>query len=96
MFQFDTSGNFTAIIIETGVINTGGKFATGINNSSSTKGKIYSSVIDTRVHIDLQISRPIFEKFWNDPDVIFRCLGEDDSWKKNLKQKNLWRCPFKC
>jgi hypothetical protein len=30
------------------------------------------------VHLDLQI----FLKVWNDPHVIFRGLGEDDSWKK--------------
>ncbi len=30
----------------------------------------------------------IFEQFWNDPNVIFRGLGEDDSWKKP-EAKNL-------
>ncbi len=28
------------------------------------------------------------EKIWNDTNVIFRGLGEDDSWK-NPKEKNL-------
>ncbi len=46
------------------------------------------------VHLDLRISPRIFEKIWNDPNVIFRGLGEDDSWKK-LKAKNLVTCPFK-
>jgi hypothetical protein len=31
------------------------------------------------VHLDLRISPRIFEKFRNDPYVIFRGLGEDDS-----------------
>ncbi len=46
------------------------------------------------VHLDFWISPRIFDKIWNDPDVIFRGLGEDDLWKKNLKQKNSWHCPF--
>jgi hypothetical protein len=29
----------------------------------------------------------ILKKIWNDPNFIFRGLGEDDSRKKNLKQK---------
>ncbi len=31
------------------------------------------------VHLDLQISSRILEKNINDPSVIFRGLGEDDS-----------------
>jgi hypothetical protein len=31
------------------------------------------------VHLDLQISPQIFEIIHNDPSVIFRGLGEDDS-----------------
>jgi hypothetical protein len=34
------------------------------------------------VHLDLRISPQIFEKIWNDPNVIIRGLGEGDSWKK--------------
>ncbi len=34
------------------------------------------------------------EKIRNDPYVIFRGLGEGDSWK-NLKEKISWHCPFK-
>ncbi len=41
----------------------------------------------------LRISSRIF-KIICDPDVIFRGLEEDNSWK-NLKQKILWHCPFK-
>ncbi len=38
-----------------------------------------------------------FQKMQNDPNIIFIDLGEDDLWKKNLKQKNLvtmslWAC----
>ncbi len=39
--------------------------------------------------------REFSKKIWNDPNVIFRGLGEGDSWKKNLKQKISWHCPFK-
>ncbi len=46
------------------------------------------------VLLGLQISPRIFEKIWNDPSVIFRGLGEDDSCK-NLMQKISWHCPFK-
>jgi hypothetical protein len=31
------------------------------------------------VHLDLRISSQVFEKIQNDPIVIFRGLGEDDS-----------------
>jgi hypothetical protein len=40
------------------------------------------------MRLDLRISPRIFEKIQNDPIVIFRGLGEDDSLKK-LKAKNL-------
>ncbi len=39
-------------------------------------------VLPPVVHLDLRISPRILEKTWNDPDVIFRGLVEDDSWKK--------------
>jgi hypothetical protein len=45
------------------------------------------------VHLDLPLSPQIFENIWNDPKVIFRGLGQDDSWKY-LKQKISWHCPF--
>ncbi len=35
------------------------------------------------VHLDLRISLRILEKIRNDPNVIFRGLGEGDSWKKS-------------
>ncbi len=40
------------------------------------------------VHLDLRKSRQIFKKIQKDPTVIFRGLGEGDSWKKP-KAKNL-------
>jgi hypothetical protein len=33
------------------------------------------------VHLDLRIYLRMLEQFWNDSYVIFRSLGEDDSWK---------------
>ncbi len=36
----------------------------------------------SNLHLDLRISPRIFEKIRNDPTVIFRGLGEGDSWKK--------------
>ncbi len=47
------------------------------------------------MHFDLKISPRIFEKIRKDPNAIFRGLGEGDKWKKNLKQKISWHCPFK-
>ncbi len=53
------------------------------------------SVLVPVMNLDLRISLSIFFFFnWIDPNVIFRGLGEDDSWK-NLKQKISWHCPFK-
>ncbi len=34
------------------------------------------------VHLELRISPQILEKIWNGPNVIFKGLGETDSWKK--------------
>jgi hypothetical protein len=45
------------------------------------------------VHLDLQISPRIFRKIRHDPNVIFRGLGEGDSWKKS-EAKISWHCPF--
>ncbi len=68
-------------LFATCVIDTGGKFAaSGGNFAAGAPG--------------LEISLQILENIWNDPNVIFRSSGEDDSWK-NLKQKILWHCPFK-
>ncbi len=65
------STSVTANVIDagvaTGVVDIGGKFA--------------ASVLPPVVHLDLQISPQIFWKIQNDPYVIFRGLGEDDSFK---------------
>ncbi len=45
------------------------------------------------VHLDLWISLRIFEKIWNDPTVIFKGLGEGDSWQKS-KVENLVTLSF--
>ncbi len=51
-----------------GIVDTGFKFATG-------------GVGDTgdATWLDLWIASQIFENIWNNPEVIFRGLGEDDS-----------------
>jgi hypothetical protein len=38
----ETCGNFAA-----GIVDSGSKFATGINNTSSAMGKISTNVVDT-------------------------------------------------
>jgi|688.fasta_scaffold429725_1 hypothetical protein len=48
----------------------------------------------TVVHLDVANISRIFEKNWNHPNVIFRALGENDSWK-NQKSKISWHCPFR-
>ena len=57
-----------------GVADTGDRrqFATGVID---TGGKFATAV----VHLDLRISPRIFKKNRNDPNVIFRGLGEGDS-----------------
>jgi hypothetical protein len=50
-------------------------FAAGVVDT----GVVDTGVVDTVLHLDLQISPRIFDKIRNDPDVIFRGLGEDDS-----------------
>jgi hypothetical protein len=69
----DTGSKFSA-----GILDTGGNFATGINDTSGTGGAPWLANISAN-----------FGKIWNDPNVIIRGLGGDDSWKK------LWHCPFK-
>ncbi len=84
-----------------GVVDTGGKFAAGVVDTGSNLPPVSLTPVANLppvsltpvVHLDLRISQQIFEKIWNDPNVIIRGLGEGDSWK-NLKQKILWHCPF--
>jgi hypothetical protein len=55
----DTGSKFAADIVD-----TGGKFATGVNNTSNTGGNFFLPPVSLIpvVHLDLQISPPIFEK----------------------------------
>ncbi len=50
------------IICDRGVIDTGGKFATGINNNCKTGGKFAPVLLIPVVHLDLHISLRIFEQ----------------------------------
>ncbi len=44
--------------------------------------------------VHLRISPRIFENFFNNPNVIFGGLREDDSWKKTWSKRILWHFPF--
>ncbi len=55
----------------TSAVDTGGKFAAGIIDTGGNLPPV--------VHLDLRISPRILEKIRNDPNVIFRGLGEGDS-----------------
>jgi hypothetical protein len=59
-----------------GVADTGGKFAAGVVD---TGGNLPPVSLTPVVHLDLRISPRIFKKNRNDPNVIFRGLGEGDS-----------------
>ncbi len=54
----------------TSVVDTGGKFANGINDTTG--------VVD-KGGVDLRLSPRIFKKFQNDPNVIIGGLEEDNS-----------------
>jgi hypothetical protein len=72
-----------------GIVDSDGIFATGFNNTSGTGCKICLRCIGTGGGPWLvNISAHFLKKVWNEPNVIFRGLGEDDSWKKP-KAKNL-------
>jgi hypothetical protein len=62
-----------------GVVDTGGKFATGVVDTGGVSWLANISVN--------------FPKNWNDPFVILRGLGKDDSWKKP-EAKNLVALPL--
>jgi hypothetical protein len=62
----------------TGVVDTGGKFFSGINNTSGTPVPLIPVVCT----LTCEYFRDFSKKF----EIIFRGLGEDNSWK-NLKQK---------
>ncbi len=66
-----TGGKFAA-----GIVDTGGNFAIVINNTRDTGVKIYhcTGVIDTCGAPWLANISTIFDKIWNDPNIIFRGL----------------------
>jgi hypothetical protein len=71
IFSFKSTLTFAAGIVDTsgkfaaGTVDTGGKFATGVRITSGTSGKTCRRTFSTKIR--------------NNPDVIFRGLGEDDS-----------------
>ncbi len=83
--------------IAAGINNTGGKFATGINTTKFChqfrcccwyRWLICHLCCWYLVNISAN-----FRKNQNDPSVIYRGLGEDDSWKTS-DVKILWHSPF--
>jgi hypothetical protein len=64
------------LIIAVGIVDTGGKFATGINNASETGGKFCRRY--TLVHLELRISPRIFENIQNGLNGILWGWGETD------------------
>jgi hypothetical protein len=86
------------------VVDTGGKFAAGINDTSGIGGKLppvslipvanlppvsLTSVANLPpVHLGLQLSRKFSNKIQNDLNAIIRGLGEDDSRKKTRSKKS--------
>ena len=94
--------NFSTIFAS--VIDTGGKFAAGVNDTGGKgKGKnlymltLLPKGVQTKLlkffclkvfSIELRISPRIFEKIRNGPNVIIRGLGETDSRKKTRSKKS--------
>jgi hypothetical protein len=72
-------------LFATGVIETGGKFATGVvlvaiwQRRQQNKRNWWQNLPPVHLVLDLQISPRIFEKIQNVPNFIFRGLGEGDS-----------------
>ncbi len=62
-------------LFATGVVDTGGKFATSINNTSGTGGKICGGVDIGGAPWLANISAK-FQKIRNDPNVIFMGWGK--------------------
>ncbi len=72
----------------TGVVDTGGKFTAGINDTSGTSDKFTAGVVDTGGAPWLANISANFREKKNDINVIFIGLGEEDSWNKP-EAKNL-------
>ncbi len=88
-------GDISGSRCTTGVVNTGGnwkKFCLQVHFKVSAAWYCSHYLppvsLTPVVHLELRISPWIVEKNWNDPPVIFRGLGEGDSWKKP-EEKNL-------
>ncbi len=69
-----------------GVVDTGGKFAAGVVDTGGNLPPVSLTPVANLptesspvVHLDLRISPRIFGKIQNDPNVVFRGLGEGDS-----------------
>ncbi len=73
------------IICQLFAYNISGTGATGVVYSG---GKFVTRVVDTSGASWLANISASFQKIWNDPNVIFRGLGKDDSLK-NPEAKNL-------
>ncbi len=88
-------------IFAAGVVDTGGKFAARVVDTGGNFPPVLLTPVANLppvsltpvVHIDLRISPRIFEKIQNDPNDIFRGLGEGDSRKKP-QAKNLVTLPL--
>ncbi len=75
-------------VFATGVIDTSGKFAAVISNTSGIGGKFAAGVVDTGGapwHANISVN---FWKIRKDPNAIIRGLGEDD-YEKTRSKKNL-------
>ncbi len=99
----DAVDKFAAVIVD-----TGGKFATRINNTSKTGCKICRRCLDKGGKFAIGVADTGGEPAWTSEylrelskkfeTVLMGILWgwrETDSWKKNQKQKILWHCPFK-
>ncbi len=70
-----------------GVVDTGGKFAAGVVDTGGNLPPVLLTPaanlppvsLTPVVHLNLRISPRIFEKIRNDPNFIFRGLGQGDS-----------------
>ncbi len=78
------TANLQIFKFATGVVDTCVKFATGVVD---TDGKFPIGVVDTSGVPWISPCR-IFFKIWNDPNLIFRGVEKEDSWKKP-EAKNL-------
>ncbi len=70
-FVADTGGKFAA-----GVVDTGGNLPPVSLTPAANLPPVSLTPV---VHLDLRLSPRIFKKNRNDPNVIFRGLGEGDS-----------------